>query len=92
VKHFVVVLIFAAFLQAQAGSPMISNREPKPDEVGYRPGDGSSSQLNPPSFAWLHESGAVSYEVEWRPARAADHSAASRAERLPWNTYTHSER
>ncbi len=65
----------------------ISNREPKPREVGYRPADGSTSRTNPPSLIWLHEPAADRYEVEW--ARQPDFSDAQAAGGFLWNTYTH---
>lgn len=67
----------------------VPNREPKPDEVGYRPADGSSAALNPPSFIWLHEPDAVTYTIEWADNREFKQSKT--AEKLAWNTYTHNE-
>lgn len=91
-KHFVVVLSFAAFLQAaHSATPVIANREPKSDEIGYRPGDGATVPLNPPSFAWLHENGAVTYEVEWGRAPAAGSKVPSHVDGVRWNTFTPSE-
>lgn len=66
----------------------ISNRLPQPDEIGYRPTDGATVRLNPPSLAWLHESDARSYVVEW--SRREDFAEAGRATNLPFNVYTHS--
>ncbi len=68
--------------------PRISNRAPAPDEVGYRPADGSVSVLNPPSFIWLHETNARSYALQW--AGNPGFEGATEIAGFPWNTYTHS--
>ncbi len=67
----------------------VSNRAPKPDEVGYRPADGSTVQLNPPSWIWLHETNALSYDVQW--SRDTGFGDAVTVEGFRWNTYTHHE-
>ncbi len=68
--------------------PQISNRTAKPGEIGYRPADGSTARFNPPSLTWLHEPGAHTYDVEW--SLTPDFADATTADRLPFNTYTHS--
>lgn len=68
-------------------APQVKNREPKPDEVGYRPADGAVVRLNPPSWIWLHELEATTYAIQW--ARTKDFSDAQAAEGFQWNTYTH---
>ena len=65
----------------------MANREPKFDEWGYRPADGASVGLNPPSLTWIHESNAVAYIVQW--GRQADFSDAVTVTNIPWPTYTH---
>jgi hypothetical protein len=70
-------------------APQVPNRAPKPDEVGYRPADGASVRLNPPSWMWLHEPGAQTYAIQW--ARQKDFSDAQSAGGFQWNTYTHSQ-
>jgi hypothetical protein len=65
----------------------VANRAPKPDEIGYRPADGTVARLNPPSFIWLHEPDAQTYAIEW--ARKKDFSDAQSASGFQWNTYTH---
>ncbi|MCX7887593.1 MAG: hypothetical protein N3B01_10130, partial [Verrucomicrobiae bacterium] len=45
-------------------TPQVSNRPPRPDEWGYRPADGETVRLNPPSLTWVHEREAVSYTVQ----------------------------
>jgi hypothetical protein len=63
------------------------DRSPLPDEWGYRPADGSTVALNPPSLTWVHENGAVRYTVSW--SRRADFSDAVTVSELPWTVYTH---
>jgi hypothetical protein len=87
-------LLLAGLISALAYSPMlaapqVSNRVPKPDEVGYRPADGASVRLNPPSWIWLHEPEAKTYAIQW--ARTKDFSDAETASGFQWNTYTHSQ-
>lgn len=67
----------------------ISNRPPKPGEMGYRPLDGGQAQLNPPSLLWIHEKQAHTYTVQW--AQKKDFSDAVTVADIPWNTYTHHE-
>jgi hypothetical protein len=74
-------------LGTAADHPTISNRPPKPAEVGYRPGDGQTVRLNPPSFIWLHEKDAATYEIQW--ATQPDFANAETARGFVWNTYTH---
>lgn len=83
-----VSVILAGTLAASAAAePRVSNRTPRPNEVGYHPADGETLRLNPPSLIWLHEPAADTYEVQW--ARAADFREAEGAGKIPWNTYTH---
>lgn len=81
--------VVAAARVCCAAQLTVANRQPAPDEVGYRPGDGQTVLLNPPSFVWLHEPAAVTYTVQW----SADDRFASpqTVEGIPWNTYTHHE-
>ena len=71
----------------EQSQPRVSNRLPKPTEIGYRPADGTTAYFNPPSLTWLSEPGAQTYTVEW--SADANFSNAATAERLPFNTYTH---
>ncbi|MCU0871926.1 MAG: DUF4962 domain-containing protein [Pirellulaceae bacterium] len=72
---------------AAAAELTISNRPPKAGEVGYRPGDGETVRLNPPSFIWLHEKEAAAYAIQW--ATKPDFGDAETAGGFVWNTYTH---
>lgn len=74
-------------LSVVAGEPQVANRLPKPGEIGYRPADGTSVLLNPPSFIWLHEKEAQTYTIQW--AGRKDFSDAETVEGFVWNTYTH---
>lgn len=72
---------------AAASAPAISNREPKADEWGYRPADGASVQLNPPTFTWIHEIADATYTVQW--SNRDDLSNPTTVSNCVWNTYTH---
>jgi hypothetical protein len=55
-------------VRARAGEPpRIDNRAPQPDQWGYRPRNGTTVRLNPPSLTWLLETGAATYTVQWAP-------------------------
>jgi hypothetical protein len=84
-----IALPFACCLAAITAfaQPKVSNRDPKPNEIGYRPAEGSNVRLNPPSFIWLHEPAAHRYSIQW--SRAADFRDAALATNLWFNTYTH---
>jgi hypothetical protein len=59
---------------------------PGPEEVGYLPADGSTSALNPPSFAWLHEAAAATYTLELSTEN--DFRGALRETGFRWNAHT----
>lgn len=80
--RFILLVLFLAAALAQT-----PDRPPLADEWGYRPADGATVPLNPPSLTWVHETGASTYTVEW-----ADNPAFKRATAvsdLPWSVYTH---
>jgi hypothetical protein len=79
--------IVAFSASAALAQPRISNRDAKPDEWGYRPVDGSSVLLNPPSLTWVHEAAAVSYSVEWSTNEEMKNPTV--VENVVWPTYTH---
>jgi len=65
------------------------DRAPLADEWGYRPADGSTVSVNPPSLCWVHEKDTAGYLVEW-----ADNPSFRRAGASPtirWSVYTHSK-
>lgn len=73
-------------LLAAAPAPA-PDRDPSPDEWGYRPVDGAVVPLNPPSLTWVHEKQAAAYDVQW--AKTPDFEHAATAEMLPWSVHTH---
>ena len=81
---FCILLLAAPALFSQT-----PDREPLADEWGYRPADGSTVPLNPPSLTWVHEKDAAGYAVEW--ADNAAFSGAASARNLHWCVYTHSK-
>lgn len=83
------LLVLLLSVPATPAEPTISNRPPADGEIGYRPADGATASLNPPSFIWLHEKEAATYAIEW--ATRDDFSDAQSAAGFVWNTYTHSE-
>src|SRR5688572_17475155 len=86
---FVVTVIFAWSSPLMAAEMRVSNRDPVSGDVGYRPGDGEVVALNPPSFIWLHENAARTYDVQW--AANEKFEGAGTVEGFVWNTYTHHE-
>jgi len=80
-------LIVLGSLLGLAAAPPISNRPPQPDEWGYRPADGATVRLTPPSLTWIHENAAARYTVQW--ATRPDFSDAVTVTDVPWPTYTH---
>lgn len=82
-------IILAASLALSYAALTISNREPAPDEWGYRPSENETVRLNPPSLCWVAEQQASTYIVEisdsekfTNPIKVTD---------IIWNTYTHHE-
>jgi hypothetical protein len=65
----------------------VDNRPAQSDEWGYRPADGSTAVMNPPSFTWIHDKRAATYDVQW--ARTPDFAQAVTATGTPWCVYTH---
>lgn len=78
-------ILFSSVLMA--AEPQISNRTANPDEWGYRPADGATVRLNPPSLTWIHEKDAASYSVQW--AQKSDFSGSTTVTNIPWPVYTH---
>ena len=52
-------------LAAMSDTLKVDNRPALPDEWGYRPADGSTAVMNPPSFTWIHDKPAAAYQVTW---------------------------
>ncbi|MBI1895781.1 MAG: DUF4962 domain-containing protein [Acidobacteria bacterium] len=76
-------------LFAVAGATVFAqvDRDPKPDEWGYRPADGATVPVNPPSLTWVLDPQAAGYKVQW--ADNAGFVSATTAGSLRWTAYTH---
>ena len=66
-----------------------TDRQPAPGEWGYRPQNGTTVAVNPPSFTWIHTRNAESYDLQWATRR--DMADAVTVERHRWCVYTHHE-
>jgi len=47
-----------------AGAPVLSDGPDRPGEWGFRPADGSTSQVTPPAFVWRRQKDAASYALQ----------------------------
>jgi hypothetical protein len=74
-----------------AATPPLDQRPAKPDEWGYRPADGASVPLNPPTFTWIAPANAAKYDVQWSTDRAFPKGKTTTAESVVWPTYTHNQ-
>ena len=66
----------------------VPDREPRPEEWGYRPAEGAVVPLNPPALSWVAEKEAASYAVQW--AKDPQFTGAVTVRNIPWSIYTHS--
>jgi hypothetical protein len=82
-------IAFGGFASAFAALPL-DQRPARPDEWGYRPADGSTVRLNPPSFTWIAPANAATYTVQWSAQKEFPATATTTVEGIPWPTYTHS--
>ena len=76
-----------AVLAASSAPLTVNNRPAQSDEWGYRPADGSTAVMNPPSLTWIHDKRAKTYDVQW--SRTPDFAGAGSATNVPWCVYTH---
>ena len=94
-KHLrpIAVACLAALAPASAlpAAAPLDQRPAKPDEWGYRPADGASVPLNPPTFTWIAPANAVTYAVQWSTDRAFPQGKITTVEGVAWPTYTHHE-
>ncbi|MBL9186546.1 MAG: DUF4962 domain-containing protein [Opitutaceae bacterium] len=67
----------------------LDQRPARPDEWGYRPADGASVPLNPPTFTWIAPANAVTYAVQLSTDRAFPAAGTTTVEGVAWPTYTH---
>ncbi|NSW78216.1 MAG: DUF4962 domain-containing protein [Chthonomonadetes bacterium] len=63
------------------------DRQPMPGEWGYRPENGSTVTVNPPSLTWVHDREALSYDVQWSTRK--DLTSPVTVEGHRWCVYTH---
>ena len=77
----------ALLLLTSIALAQLPDRAPLPDEWGYRPADGAVVPLNPPSLSWVHEAGALSYQIQW--AANPEFQQATQVDGIPWSVYTH---
>jgi hypothetical protein len=89
-RFFAAVLVGLLSVFCRAALPL-DQRPAKPDEWGYRPAEGASVPLNPPSFTWIAPANAATYAVQWSRDRTFPVAATTTVERVAWPTYTHSE-
>ncbi|MBS1829435.1 MAG: DUF4962 domain-containing protein [Acidobacteria bacterium] len=80
-RPFVLILLPVLALAQQP------DRAPLADEWGYRPAEGETVAVNPPSLSWVHEKDAVTYTVQW--AANPEFKNATEAGAVPWSVYTH---
>ena len=81
-------MLFGLTALTVAAAPLkIDNRPAQPDEWGYRPADGSTAVMNPPSLTWVHDKRAAAYDVQW--SRTPDFAGAATATNIAWCVYTH---
>ena len=67
----------------------LDQRPARADEWGYRPADGATVPLNPPSFTWIAPANAVTYDVQWSGAAAFPAGSTTTVTGVTWPTYTH---
>lgn len=65
------------------------DQAPVPGEWGYRPEDGTTVAVNPPSLTWVHHPNAVAYDIQWSTRR--DMRNATTVEAHRWCAYNHHE-
>ncbi|MBL9202351.1 MAG: DUF4962 domain-containing protein [Opitutaceae bacterium] len=78
----------AAAAHAFAALPL-DQRPARPDEWGYRPADGATAPLNPPTFTWIAPANAVTYAVQFSADPAFPARGTTTVEGIAWPTYTH---
>lgn len=73
------------------GDAVLSDRDPEPHELGYRPGHETEAETNPPSFVWLPEAWARSYTLEYSPSPDFPVESTRRVEGLKYAMHMPSE-
>jgi hypothetical protein len=82
-------LVAAICLTAAWTVAQVPDRSPLAGEWGYRPDDGATVALNPPSLCWVHEAEAAGYDVQW--ASDPEFREPEGVQGLPWSAYTHNK-
>jgi hypothetical protein len=77
-------------LTATAALPL-DQRPARPDEWGYRPADGATVPLNPPTFTWVAPAPEGTYGVQWSSDRSFPAARTTTVDTVLWPTYTHHE-
>ena len=88
--RLLLVASLALLASAAFAALPLDQRPAKPDEWGYRPADGTTVPLNPPTFTWIAPANAATYTVQWSADR--DFPATAATTTVPdivWPTYTH---
>ena len=81
------LLVMVALAGAVLATP--PDRDPRPGEWGYRPPDGATVPVNPPSLTWVHDPQAAAYIVQW--SSTPDFRNPVTVEGVRWCVYTHHE-
>ncbi|MCS7265268.1 MAG: DUF4962 domain-containing protein [Armatimonadetes bacterium] len=84
-----VLTIFVLVAVASLVMAATPDREPRPNEWGYRPPDGSKVSINPPSLTWVHNPEASHYIVQL--SRTFEFRNPITIEKVRWCVYTHHE-
>ena len=85
-RYLVIAAVLGSLLCA---APLaVSNRAPGPGDIGYLPVDGAIVGTNPPALAWLPETGAEAYAVQFARDAAFRRSVIT-IPKTPYVLYTH---
>src|SRR5687767_4058452 len=87
--RFALAAAFAVFSAVVFAQVPLDERPAKPDEWGYRPADGATVRLNPPTFAWIAPANAATYDVQWSGKREFPEKGTTTVAGVVWPTYTH---
>jgi hypothetical protein len=82
-------LVAATWLTVAWTAAQVPDRAPRAGEWGYRPENGATVTLNPPSLCWAHEADAAGYDLQW--ASDAEFREPEGVEGLLWSAYTHNK-
>jgi hypothetical protein len=75
-----------------AGPTALDESAASSTQWGYRPEEGSRSQVNPPNFSWRPQSGVVRWQLQWGPQGVSPGDAdAVGVDDIRFNVYTPSK-